>query len=273
MSVSTGDRGSTRATDAVDEAAPMTWEIGHLRVLVVDDDEDQRFVLRRHLVRRGITDVTEAGDGAAAVAEAARTCPDLIVLDLAMPGRSGMEVLPELQLAVPESRIVVLSNLPARRVRPATERRGAYGFVSKRTDPDRMVQELLVASALIDGSRRATLLLDADRQAPSRARELLRSTLGQEDEDLVMTAELLISELVTNAVEHASGAPAVTIDLSADRLRVEVTDDDPTVVAPRDPHPDEPGGRGLHLVDRWADRWGQEPAGDGKVIWFELARR
>jgi DNA-binding NarL/FixJ family response regulator len=246
----------------------------HLRVLLVDDDEDQRFVLRQHLSHRGIADVADAADGAAAVREAEHHRPDLVVLDLAMPGRSGIEVLPDLQAVAPEARIVVLSNLPARRVRSATERRGAFGFVSKRTDPARVVQELLLAAALIDGTRRSSRRFEPDRTAPWLAREMVRSTLDDTDEDLVVTAELLISELVTNAVEHAAAAPSVTVDLSPDRLRVEVADDDPTIVRPRSPRPDQADGRGLGLVDRLADRWGQEPASDGtgKVVWFELTR-
>ncbi|UDY37482.1 response regulator [Dermatobacter hominis] len=251
----------------------MSASLEHLRVLLVDDDADQRFVLRRQLARRGITDVEEAADGASAVREAEHHRPDLVVLDLAMPGQSGMDVLPELQAVAADSRIVVLSNLPAHRVRSATERRGAYGFVSKRTEPDRVVEELLLAAALIDGSRRSTVRLGADRSAPSLARAMVRSTLDEAGEDLLMTAELLISELVTNAVEHAAAAPSVTLDLSPDRLRVEVADDDPRGVEPRSPRPDQAGGRGLGLVDRLADRWGQDATDRGKVVWFEIARR
>jgi DNA-binding NarL/FixJ family response regulator len=244
-----------------------------LRVLIVDDDEDQRFLLRRLLAGRDISDVVEAADGDEAVQVARSARPDLVVLDLAMPGRSGMDALPDLQAVVPGARIVVLSNLPGHRVRAAVEQRGAFGFVEKRTEPDRLVQELLLTATIIDSSRTATLHLEADRQAPAKARRLVRDTLGPADDEMVTVAELLISELVTNAVEHASAAPAVTVDLSPGRLRVEVRDDDPSPVAPRTPRPDEAGGRGLGMVARLSDAWGQEPTDGGKVIWFELARR
>jgi anti-sigma regulatory factor (Ser/Thr protein kinase) len=90
-------------------------------------------------------------------------------------------------------------------------------------------------------------------------------------------AELLVSELVTNAVtataEHSDGA-AVRLQLSGDSTRVliEVWDADPRPPAPKDPDPHEEGGRGLFLVAALSARWDwyptQEPA--GKVIWCEL---
>ncbi|HYF54820.1 MAG TPA: response regulator [Salinarimonas sp.] len=110
-----------------------------LRVLVADDDPDQRLLLRRLFARVGIDDVVEAADGAAALAQARATNPALIVLDLGMPVLSGIEVLPALRDAVPGARIVVLSSFPRRRLADAVRERGAMGYVEKDVPSDRLV--------------------------------------------------------------------------------------------------------------------------------------
>lgn len=83
-------------------------------------------------------------------------------------------------------------------------------------------------------------------------------------------AALLVSELVTNAILHGRGRPQVTIDLSPEVVRVSVGDDSPTL--PRRPEiaTDSTSGRGLAMVEAFADAWGVEPDGEGKRVWFEL---
>jgi anti-sigma regulatory factor (Ser/Thr protein kinase) len=83
-------------------------------------------------------------------------------------------------------------------------------------------------------------------------------------------AGLLTSELVTNAIRHA-GTPVELLARVARGLRVEVTDGRPDVpLAPRDASGFSVSGRGLHLVDELASRWGVERDGATKTVWFEL---
>ena len=92
------------------------------------------------------------------------------------------------------------------------------------------------------------------------------------------TAVLLVSELVTNSVRHsASGRPGrtvtVTVLSSAEVTRVQVTDmSGTTVPALRPGVSGREGGRGLHLVDALAARWGLEQDGGHTTTWFELQR-
>ena len=80
------------------------------RVLVVDDAEDIRMLLRLRVeARNGLTVVGEAADGVAAVELASELQPDLVLLDLAMPRMDGLEALPLIRAAVPDVRVVVLS--------------------------------------------------------------------------------------------------------------------------------------------------------------------
>lgn len=244
-----------------------------LVVVVVDDDEDQRFLLRRLLRRAGITEVHEAADGTEAPAVVAAHPPDLIVLDLAMPRRSGIEVLPELLELAPGVPVVIVSNLSRRRWEDTVRGLGAVGYVEKRTPPQRLVAEILVAAALLErATERITSHLTKEPTAPRTARHLIRAALADDDATLLESVELLVSELVTNSVIHASSAPRLELVVLPDRVRVEVHDDDPRLPAHRTPDADRPGGRGLHLLDAVATSWGAELVGAGKVVWFELER-
>src|SRR5581483_5239619 len=84
------------------------------RVLVVDDSPDIRLLVCRSVESLpGVEVVGEAADGASAVAEAARLQPDLVLLDLAMPGMDGLEALPRIKAAVPGCEVIALSGFPA----------------------------------------------------------------------------------------------------------------------------------------------------------------
>jgi anti-sigma regulatory factor (Ser/Thr protein kinase) len=82
-------------------------------------------------------------------------------------------------------------------------------------------------------------------------------------------AELLVSELVTNAIRHAHSDATIAIDLTEQHVRVSVTDHGPGWPEPREPD-DRPGGYGLQFVAEIADNWGTYRIGDGKTVWFEL---
>jgi len=92
-------------------------------------------------------------------------------------------------------------------------------------------------------------------------------------DDAIPDAELLVSELVTNAVLHARSATRVTIDHDGTTVRIAVCDDSPTRPRLRDYGPEAVTGRGLVIVDRIARRWGVDPSDDGKCVWFEIEDR
>ncbi|MFF0413273.1 ATP-binding protein [Kitasatospora sp. NPDC004745] len=82
---------------------------------------------------------------------------------------------------------------------------------------------------------------------------------------------LLVAELVANAALHAGGALELVLHTSATRLRVEVSDRSRVVPVPREPHrPASPGGHGLIVVRRAADRWGTALHHHGKTVWAEV---
>ena len=119
-----------------------------IRVLIVDDHELLRAGLCSRLEREpGITVVGEADTAERAVLLARRLQPDLIVLDLLLPRKSGDEVIPELTEVAPQSRVLVVSSQAA----PSSVRRalsaGAAGYLPKRSsDRDLVAAIQLVAN-------------------------------------------------------------------------------------------------------------------------------
>ncbi|MES5823771.1 SpoIIE family protein phosphatase [Streptomyces sp. RG80] len=107
-------------------------------------------------------------------------------------------------------------------------------------------------------------------QTAGQARRLTRRTLRQWGLDsLLESTELLVSEVVANAVRFA-GRPITLRLLRTDVLRCEVEDDSTVVPRMRHARLSDEGGRGLFLVDQLAERWGATRVSTGKVVWFEL---
>ena len=95
--------------------------------------------------------------------------------------------------------------------------------------------------------------------------------IADRDGDLVDTAVLLVSELATNAVRHASGRFRLTLFAAHGVLRCEVGDTGCREPRVRDTAAGaEESGRGMFLVDALARRWGCRRDGPGKTVWFEL---
>jgi CheY-like chemotaxis protein len=249
-----------------------------LRVLLVDDVADLRLLLASLFTAHpGVQVVGEAANGEEAIELARRYEPDLIVLDLAMPVLDGASALPRLRRASPGSRVVVLTAIPRERD-PGALALGATAYVEKSVATQRLVPDVLAGAGLLDAALAAlTPRVDAGFPAQTRsvasARAFARRALeGWQEGDLGDTVELLLSELVTNAVLHAASAPNVAIRLLPDRVHVEVTDCDTTQLRPQQARLDAESGRGLALVEALAYRWGQVALPDGKVVWFDVLR-
>jgi two-component sensor histidine kinase len=119
------------------------------------------------------------------------------------------------------------------------------------------------------------LLLDitstADPAFAALGRHRVVEVLPPEFGDRAGEAGLIASELVTNAVEHATTDIELRVRHCGSTLRIEVDDDGSGWPVMREPDLREEGGRGLRIVDGLSDRWGADRrAGDGKTIWAEI---
>jgi anti-sigma regulatory factor (Ser/Thr protein kinase) len=90
------------------------------------------------------------------------------------------------------------------------------------------------------------------------------------------TAELLVSELVTNVIRHArgdAGTMALELETAGTWLRIEIQDGDPRRPQPRTPTGFDESGFGFILVEALAVRWGVRAMATGKAVWAELDAR
>jgi DNA-binding NarL/FixJ family response regulator len=113
-----------------------------MRILLVDDHPITRGALAALLGQHGFSVVGEAADGAEAIELARRHRPELVLLDLSMPGMDGLEALPRLREAVPETEVVVLTASGTEENLLAAIRGGAAGYLLKSEPPERIAEFL-----------------------------------------------------------------------------------------------------------------------------------
>lgn len=106
------------------------------------------------------------------------------------------------------------------------------------------------------------------------ANELNRLGLSQE---VVDEAILVASELLGNAIRHTakgdSGMISIGWDFDDTGVTVAVADESKVYPHPRTPRADEPGGRGLTIIESLSDNWGVQPVDGGKRVWAHLPAR
>jgi DNA-binding NarL/FixJ family response regulator len=111
-----------------------------VRVLLVDDDDLMRAGLRAVLSSDETIDVVgEASDGGAAIDEVARRRPDVVLMDIRMPGLDGISATREVLAAAPEVRVVVLTTFEQDDYIFDALSAGASGFLLKRTTPEGLI--------------------------------------------------------------------------------------------------------------------------------------
>jgi anti-sigma regulatory factor (Ser/Thr protein kinase) len=121
-------------------------------------------------------------------------------------------------------------------------------------------------------SKSAELLVDPGLDGVRAARRLTSATLQGIPDELASDAELVVSELVTNAVLH--GEPPIEFRLSGrrDRVRIEVADAGQSMPLKGRGSSEGMTGRGLAVVESLTSAWGIEPAAGGKLVWAELGK-
>jgi DNA-binding NarL/FixJ family response regulator len=118
-------------------------------VLICDDNDGVRGMLRAVIERRPSQRcVGEAADGNEAVAEAARLKPDVVLLDLAMPNKTGLQCLPELRRVAPDASIIVFSGFSMAVVAEEALGLGADLYLTKGAAPDAISDAIEQAFAL-----------------------------------------------------------------------------------------------------------------------------
>jgi signal transduction histidine kinase/CheY-like chemotaxis protein len=204
-----------------------------VRVVIIDDTDDLRDLLRFALVRAGMNVVAEAGDGAAGIDAVRRERPDVVLLDLSMPVMDGMTALPRIRALVPDARIIVFSGFGASQLSARALAGGADDYLQKGSSPSTVltrIREVLARPrpgaapaelatgisdelfAVLAQAPYGAVLVGPDRPHPLRwanglAGELLGETAGP-------TSELdpVLAEVIATRRLRRDGPAELTID-------------------------------------------------------------
>lgn len=101
--------------------------------LVVDDEGHLRLLLRNLLKRIGVTKLHEASNGTQACEVYAQHQPDLVLMDVNMPGMNGIETLQEIRRTDPDATVIMLTSMTSRKMVEASIDSGAAHFIRKDT--------------------------------------------------------------------------------------------------------------------------------------------
>jgi hypothetical protein len=157
--------------------------------------------------------------------------------------------------------------------------------------PDPPLRAVLTSHAVdrvvaVCADQREAVVLAHGAPVPPRLREAMQPVIGAarygrdlateaclrwESPELVPAASIVVSELVTNAVQHARTPFELTLARTTRYLHIGVRDEDPRPALRQDPDILASSGRGLRIVETAATCWGSTPAQRGKVVWAVLA--
>jgi DNA-binding NarL/FixJ family response regulator len=169
------------------------------RILIVDDHPLTRDALTGLLAQEGFDIVGEAEDGGQAIAAAVSLQPDIVLLDLTMPGMDGLTALPRIRESAPDCEVVVLTASDAEENLLAAIRAGASGYLLKTEPPEQIATFLRGVArgdaALSGGVARRLLERVRDGGRPNGVpEEIARVLSAREVEVLVLLDEHLATD-------------------------------------------------------------------------------
>jgi DNA-binding NarL/FixJ family response regulator len=190
---------------------------GRVRVLIVDDDELMRAGLKSVLSSDNAIDVVgEAGDGRAAIAEARALTPDVVLMDVRMPGLDGISATRELLAISSEAKVAILTTFEQDDYIFGALSAGASGFLLKRTTPEDLIaaiHTLAAGDSLLSPSvtRRVIERMAGQPIADPSARRRLDELTPREREVL---------ELIARGLSNGEIAAAFVIEESTVKTHV-----------------------------------------------------
>jgi CheY-like chemotaxis protein/anti-sigma regulatory factor (Ser/Thr protein kinase) len=204
-----------------------------------------------------VAEVTSTLD---AVAAAGQRKPDILVMDVGLEDVAGHGVLRSVRAVSPSTRIVLHA-----RATDVDDVPGTGHWLGRLVD--------VVVAPVRSSALEARLVLSEETLSVPVARSFVSELLEQWDlAELVPATEVLVSELVANAVRHVTGPCALELSQRDGFIQVAVADSgrgmpDLQVLGPTNEH-----GRGLHIVSAFSTAWGVDHLDDGgKLVWAELA--
>ena len=110
------------------------------KILIVDDAAFMRMMVKDNLKKAGYSDFLEAGDGEDAISKYTENRPDLVLLDITMPIKDGIQALQAIKEINPDAKVVMCSGMGQEGMVVEAIKLGALDFIVKPFKPDRLVQ-------------------------------------------------------------------------------------------------------------------------------------
>ncbi len=110
------------------------------KILIVDDAAFMRMMVKDNLKKAGYTDFFEAGDGEAAIVSFTENKPDLVLLDITMPIKDGIQALQAIKQLDPQAKVIMCSAMGQEGMVVEAIKLGALDFIVKPFKPDRLIQ-------------------------------------------------------------------------------------------------------------------------------------
>ena len=110
------------------------------KILIADDAAFMRMMVKDSLTKNGYTDIVEAADGEIACNLYNSEKPDLVILDITMPNKTGIEALRDIQAADPSAKIIMCSAMGQEAMVVEAIKLGALDFIVKPFKPERIIQ-------------------------------------------------------------------------------------------------------------------------------------
>ena len=113
-----------------------------LKILIVDDSEFMRNLIKNIIIKEGIKGVYEAADGIEAVKKYKENKPDLVFMDIMMPNKSGLEAIKEIKNQDPTAKIIIITSLREQKAYDETENLGVNGYIVKPFIKDEIIKAI-----------------------------------------------------------------------------------------------------------------------------------
>ncbi len=110
------------------------------KILLVDDAAFMRMMIKNALTQNGYTNILEAADGEIACNTYAAEKPDLVIMDITMPNKTGIEALRDIKAADPSAKVVMCSAMGQESMVVEAIKLGALDFIVKPFKPERILQ-------------------------------------------------------------------------------------------------------------------------------------
>lgn len=195
------------------------------RVVLVDDHALMRTAFRTIIESGGMEVVGEAADGEAAVRVAQAQRPDVVLMDIRMPGRDGVWATAQLSETMPAVRVLVLTTFDDEEVLHGALSAGAAGFLLKNASPEEVLRAVVLVAAgesVLDPAVTARVMARY-RNRPAWADNALLGRLTEREKDVFA----LVAQGLTNAeiaARLAMGATTVKTHVSAVLAKLGVRD-------------------------------------------------